>query len=173
MSATKGSPDEPGGVPAELRRLATSSDPEDRAEAGRRRASQAGGAEVDELLLELVLDISTTYVTYETAEALLERRDPAATRVIARACAGADPRDLSIEWLGDAVNDVWLQTGDDLRVARALVAALVTDPDAVVREGAVTLRVRIESGDWPRPSEPPRPPRWRSWTSRLPWRTRP
>ena len=152
-------------VPAELRTLAESSNPEDRAQAGRRLAAQVGNVQVEELLVELVLDKSDTSVTYETAEALLERRDTAATRVIARACVVVDPRDLSVEWLGDAVNDVWLQEADDARIALALTASLSADPDEAVRDGAEKLRVRIESGDWPRP--PQSRPSGGRWMSRL------
>ncbi len=165
MPEVKDAGDEPANVPAELLRLAASSHPEDRAHAGRRLAPRAGHDHVDELLLELLLDKSTTFVTYETAEALLERREPAATRVIARAAALADPRDLSIEWLGDAVNDVWLQEADDVRAALSLTADLSDDPEATVREGAEKLRVRIGSGDWPPPES--LPSGRRGWLSRL------
>jgi hypothetical protein len=145
--------DEPDGVTAELRGLATSSHPEDRAAAGRRLAPKAGHDQVDRLLLDLLLDESNTFVTYQTAEALLARRTPEAARVIARAAALADPRDLTIEWLGDAVNDVWLQDAADVGTAVSLTAELCADSDDTVREGAERLRVRIESGDWPPVSE--------------------
>ncbi|GAA3169699.1 hypothetical protein GCM10010531_23470 [Blastococcus jejuensis] len=159
------------GVTAELHGLAKSSHPEDRAAAGRQLAPRAGSDQVDELLLELLLDQSNTFVTYETAEALLERRTPQAARVVAKAVALADPRDLPIEWLGDAVNDVWLQKTDDVRTATSITVELCSDPDATVRDGAEKLRVRIESGDWPRSHEPPSADRG-SWRSRLMRRTR-
>lgn len=159
------SDDDRSDVPTELRWLAKSSSHEDRARAGQRLAARGGDVQVDELLLGLLLDEYDTSVTYETAKALLERRDVAATRILARACAVLDPHDLSFEWLGDAVNDVWLQDHDDARTALALTAGLSADPDEAVRTGAANLRALIEFGDWPRKQQP-RPP-GRPWSRLL------
>jgi hypothetical protein len=101
------------------------------------------------LLLDLLLDKQNTLVTYETAEALLARKDYAGTRVIARAAAQGDPRDLSIAWLADAVNDSWLQEADDAQTALTLCSTLADDPNALVRDGAEKLRILIDSGHWP------------------------
>jgi len=47
-----------------------------------------------------------------------ERRDLAGSRVVARAIAGADHRDLTYHWILDAVENVWMQTVEDVRLAR-------------------------------------------------------
>ena len=47
-----------------------------------------------------------------------ERRDLAGSRVVARAIARADHRDLTYHWILDAVENVWMQTVEDVRLAR-------------------------------------------------------
>lgn len=140
---------EPPALSSEVRALAKSPHPPDRAEAGRRLATFAGRSDVDDLLLHLVLDENDTLVTFETAKALLARGDTASARVIARAAALVDPRDSTSDWLSDAVNDVWLQNTDDARTALGVCSALADDPEAAVREGAIELRLWIESDHRP------------------------
>lgn len=70
--------------------LAHSLDLESRAEAGRRLAACAGEPDADALLLGLLLDGQDTWVSAETAEALLTRGDAAALRVLLRGLGAAD-----------------------------------------------------------------------------------
>lgn len=125
--------------PPDLERLVTSPLPPDRAEAGRWLAGRAGQPRTDALLHQLLLRDETTLVPYEVAEALLERRDVAGGRVLARAIAEADHRDLDYHWILDAVGNVWMQTFEDLRLAQSLWSALIDDVDPTVATGAREL----------------------------------
>lgn len=59
-----------------------------------------GDAATDDRLLQLLLDPNDTAVTYETALALLARRDDRGVELILRAEVLAD--DNTSQWLGDA-----------------------------------------------------------------------
>jgi hypothetical protein len=126
-------------ISTDLERLLASRHPVDRAGAGRQLASLAGRPDVDGLLHELLLHDEDTLVSSGTAEVLAERRDPAGTRVLAKAVAEADHRDLPFHWILDAVGNVWMQTFEDAAIAQRLCTALMADPDDSVRIGAREL----------------------------------
>ncbi|MGK5629323.1 HEAT repeat domain-containing protein [Streptomyces sp. URMC 123] len=112
-----------------------------RAAAGRRLAATApatGAApEAAEALLRLLLDPHDTFVTQETAEALLERRDAWGLRMVLAALAAAD--DDAADHLGDAVDNVCRQSEDDAERLAALCSELASDADAAVRKEAGLL----------------------------------
>jgi hypothetical protein len=126
-------------ISTDLERLLASRHPVDRAAAGRRLASLAGRPDVDSLLHALLLHDEDTLVPFETAEALSERRDSVGTRILAKAVAEADHRDLPFHWILDAVGNVWMQTFEDAATAQRLCAALIDDADSSVRTGAREL----------------------------------
>ena len=89
---------------AALSALATSPDHHDRADAG---CALAGLAEVPEAqgpLLDLVLDSEDTFVTRQTAAALLRRHDRIGLAIVASALARADHNHA--DWIETAVHDV-------------------------------------------------------------------
>ncbi|WP_324276875.1 hypothetical protein [Blastococcus brunescens] len=140
--------DEPGGefIPASVAQLLASSLPPNRAEGGRWLAERAGHPEADDLLLRLLLLDDNTFVPHEVAEVLLERRDLSGSRLVARAVAEADHRDLTYHWILDAVENVWMQTAEDLRIAQDLCCELADDVDPRVATGARELRDFTETG---------------------------
>ena len=140
--------DEPGGefIPASVAQLLASSLPPDRVEGGRWLAERAGHPEADDLLLRLLLLDDNTFVPHEVAEVLLERRDLSGSRLVARAVAEADHRDLTYHWILDAVENVWMQTAEDLRIAQDLRSELADDVDPRVATGARELRDFTETG---------------------------
>ena len=134
---------------ADIDRLLASPDPLDRVEAGRKLAELSGQPRVDALLLRLLLMDDNTVVPFEVAEALLERRDLVSSRVVARAVAEADHRDLTYHWILDAVESVWMQTAQDVATAGVLCSALVEDPDRAVCTGARELFQFTRTGQRP------------------------
>ncbi|MGA5098543.1 hypothetical protein ACPCAC_14455 [Streptomyces lavendulocolor] len=105
-----------------------------RADAGRRLAGMAQDAEVAAVLLRLLLDGQDTWVTQETAEALLERGDETGLRLVLAALTTAD--DDTGDHLHAAVNDVCCQSDEGLERLGTLLAALTGDADPLIGEEA-------------------------------------
>lgn len=78
-----------------------------------------------------------------------ERRDLAGSRVVARAIAGADHRDLTYHWILDAVENVWMQTVEDVRLAQSLCSALIDDVEPSVAAGGRELLEFLSTGKRP------------------------
>ncbi|WP_326573291.1 hypothetical protein OIE69_19725 [Actinacidiphila glaucinigra] len=108
-----------------------------RAVVGPRLAAHAGIASAAAVLERLLLDPEDTFVTRQTAEALLKQRSLSAVRLVARALAHAD--DTYGDWLLTAVYDVISPPGEALREISTMCAALADDPDRDVRRGAAEL----------------------------------
>ena len=140
--------DGPGGdfIPARVAQLLASHLPPDRVEGGRWLAERAGRPQADAMLLRLLLLDDNTLVPHEVSAALLERRDLSGSRLVARAVAEADPRDLIYHWILDAVENVWMQTVADVRIAQELSSKLTDDVDPMVAAGARELRDFTETG---------------------------
>ena len=136
-------------VPRHVLQLAISREVPDRMEAGQCLASFAGQPTADALLHRLLLDDEDTAVTYETAEALLTRKDLAGARAVARAAAEADPQDLTAAWIGDAVHNEWRMRQEDLDLGHHLCAALLNSDETPVRQGAAALAAYLDHGAWP------------------------
>ncbi|GAB3799771.1 hypothetical protein [Micromonospora zhanjiangensis] len=117
--------------------VAESSEFRERADAGRALASFAELPAAQEGLLELVLDTADTFVTRETAEALLRRRDGAGLAIVAKALATADFQHMSrIHAAVLAVFGVFATDRDD---AVRMCKSLILDDDEQVRGGAGEL----------------------------------
>ncbi|GHF91479.1 hypothetical protein GCM10017667_20990 [Streptomyces filamentosus] len=108
-----------------------------RAAAGRGLAGFAGVPEVDGVLRRLLVDGRDTFVTQETAEALLERGDACGLRLVLGAFDGAD--DDTADHLDDALFGVCCRSREDAERFAALCAVLVEDPDGAVRGEARRL----------------------------------
>jgi len=108
--------------------LVNSSTWADRAALGESLASQVGDASVDERLVALLLDPEDTAVTFRTAVALLERRDPRAVRLVIVASASAD-EDTS-NWIGGALNDFRADSLQNEEFLRAALEELHEDPES-------------------------------------------
>ncbi|MGN5635115.1 HEAT repeat domain-containing protein [Streptomyces sp. AC154] len=105
-----------------------------RAAAGRRLAADAEVPEVAVLLGRLLLDPYDTFVTRETAEALLLRGDATGLRLVLAALARADAQ--TGDQIQSAIVNVCEQSREDIEHLAELAATLVSDPDAGVREEA-------------------------------------
>ena len=136
-------------VPQQLLQLAASGTVTERVDAGSRLAHFAGQPTADSLLHRLLLDDEDTAVTYETAEALLARKDLAGARAVARAIAEADPQDLTAAWIGDAIHGEWMMRQEDIDLGHQMCEALLDSDEASVREGAAELAAYLDHGAWP------------------------
>ncbi|MFF3172604.1 hypothetical protein ACFVQ0_08265 [Streptomyces sp. NPDC057900] len=105
-----------------------------RAAAGRRLAADAEVPEVAAVLSRLLLDTHDTFVTQETAEALLLRGDVPGLRLVLAALASADAQ--IGDYLQAAVTNVCEQSAGGLDRLTGPASALASDPDAGVREEA-------------------------------------
>ncbi|MEU6948685.1 hypothetical protein ABZ957_26175 [Streptomyces sp. NPDC046316] len=108
-----------------------------RAAAGRRLAPYAEDAVVAVVLRRLLLDGHDTYVTQETAEALLERWDVVGLRLVLAADAVAD--DDADDHVHAAILNVCRQSDEDEERLDALCAALASDVDPDVRAAARSM----------------------------------
>ncbi|MGY4393929.1 HEAT repeat domain-containing protein [Streptomyces sp. TE12347] len=115
-----------------------------RAASGRRLAAVAEIPEVAEVLRRLLLDGRDTFVTQETAEALLGRWDVLGLRMVLAALARAN--DDTGDHLHAAILNVCGQSAEDGERLAALCSALASDADDAV------------SGEARRILEPPRSP---------------
>lgn len=102
-------------------------------------ARRAGEPKTDALLHRLLHRAENTLVPHEVAEAVAAAARCAGSGVVARAIAEADHRDLDHHWMLDAVESVWMQNVEHLRVAQSLCAALMGDVDPSVVSGAREL----------------------------------
>ena len=109
----------------------------DRADAGRALASFTDVPEATEPSLDLVLDADDTPVTYATVEALLRRHDAAGLAVVAAALNAADQS--QIDWIGDAVIDVFGVSSRDRDTALRQCRELADSPHERVRCGVENL----------------------------------
>lgn len=130
-------PDRPGSGRSARMRDAVSDSWSVRAAAGRQLAAAAEVPEVARVLARLLLDAHDTYVTRETAQALLLRWDEHGLRLVLAALATADPD--TGDYLQVAVTDVCEQSAEDIERLTALATALASDPDAGIREEARVL----------------------------------
>jgi hypothetical protein len=117
----------------------------DRADAGRSLASFAEVPEAGAALLGLVLDAGDTFVTRETATALLRRQDAAGFAVVASALAVADHQHA--DWIQTAVRDVFLMFARDRDAALRECEVLAGDADDQVRRGGRRLIGMLEEID--------------------------
>ncbi|MFD9498992.1 hypothetical protein [Streptomyces sp. NPDC060035] len=108
-----------------------------RAAAGRRLAAVAEVPEAAETLHRLLLDGRDTFVTQETAEALLERWDVVGLRMVLAAFVAAD--DSTGDHLDDAILNVCRQSQEDGERFAVLCSALASDADSAVSEEARKL----------------------------------
>ncbi|MDJ0382715.1 hypothetical protein [Streptomyces sp. G-G2] len=105
-----------------------------RAASGRSLAAVAEVPEVAEVLHRLLLDDRDTFVTQETAEALLERGDVLGLRMVLTALASAD--DDAGDHLDAAILNVCGQSEEDWERLAVLCSALTSDEDRAVSEEA-------------------------------------
>ena len=139
--------------------LAGSADFRDRADAGRGLAGFAETARARRTLSDLVLDAGDTFVTLETARALLRRQDRIGLAAVASALATADPG--RADWIDRAVLDVFGVFGRDRDAAVRECELLTPDPDERVRRGAgrlIGMLTEIDPVLHPVQDDLPRPP---------------
>jgi hypothetical protein len=122
--------------------LAESPDHRDRADAGRGLASFAEIPEAGRALAGLVLDPGDTFVTRETATALLRRQDTVGLAIVASALAAAGPHHT--DWIHTAVHDVFMMFSRDRDAALRECDALTRDPDDQIRRGGRQLTDVLE-----------------------------
>jgi HEAT repeat protein len=114
-----------------------------RAAAGRQLAASAQTGHAAEVLLRLLLDPHDTAVTWETADALLERGDALGLRYVLLAMA-----EMTSEWTMDelavAVHDHCVRAaGEGSNRLIGHLEELTTDDDAGVREEALALLAEL------------------------------
>jgi len=122
---------------AALIRLAESPDYRDRADSGRSLASFAEIPEASRSLLKLTLDADDTFVTLETATALLRRQDSTGLALVASALAGADPSHA--DWIDTAVLDVFGIFASERDAALQVCETLTRSADERASRGATLL----------------------------------
>ena len=116
-----------------------------RAASGRRLAAVAEVPEVAEVLHRLLLDGRDTFVTQETAEALLGRWDVLGLRMVLAALASAD--DDTGDHLDAAILNVCGQSTEDGDRLAALCSALTSDADIAVSVEARRILEPLRSSD--------------------------
>ncbi|MET9724470.1 hypothetical protein [Streptomyces zaomyceticus] len=116
-----------------------------RAASGRRLAAVAEVPEVAEVLHRLLLDGRDTFVTQETAEALLGRWDALGLRMVLAALASAD--DDAGDHLDAAILNVCGQSTEDGERLAALCSALASDADNAVSGEARRILEPLRSPD--------------------------
>jgi hypothetical protein len=121
-----------------LIRLADCPDFRDRVDAGRALACFVETPRTREPLQRLLLDAGDTAVTLATAQALLQRGDPAGLAAVASAMAFADPNHA--DWLDAAVHDVFGVRATAREAAVHLCDTMAESPDESLRRGAHRLR---------------------------------
>ena len=146
-------------VPEEVLRLATSPTVTDRIEAGPRLAPFAGQPDADALLHRLLLDGVNTSIAFETAEALLARKDLAGAQVLALAIAEIDLRDLAAAWIGDAIYGEWMMRQETIDLGQRLCESLLHSDSDLIRQGASFLAFYLDHAAWPDTPAAPQPQR--------------
>jgi len=104
-----------------------------RAAAGVMLASTPDLESVADVLLQLLLDPEDTYVTSETADALVGRRDVPGMRLVIAALARAD--EDSANWICDVV--LHPETPEELAATTSSLTALTTEPDFAAKADAL------------------------------------
>jgi hypothetical protein len=110
-------------------------------------------------LSDLVLDAGDTFVTLETARALLRRQDRIGLAAVASALATADPG--RADWIDRAVLDVFGVFARDRDAAVRECEVLTRDPDDQVRRGVgrlIDMLTGIDPVLHPEQDDLPRPP---------------
>ncbi|MGW4806495.1 hypothetical protein [Kitasatospora sp. NPDC004272] len=121
-----------------LATLADSAAYQDRADAGRALASFAELPAAARVLADLLADPQDTYVTLETARALLRRGDRAAVAVLVEALADLDVQHE--QYVDDAVREVLGVFEEDRTRVSLLAEEAAGGPDARPAKGAAVLR---------------------------------
>ncbi|MER5655851.1 hypothetical protein ABT076_22860 [Streptomyces sp. NPDC002131] len=120
-----------------LGELGRSDDWRDRADAGHSLAGFAEMPEAEEPLLRLVLDPGDTFVTRQTTEGLLRRKDRVGLTIVASALAVAN--DNHADYIHAAIVYVFSILSSDLDEALRLCEELSSDTDDRVVLGARRL----------------------------------
>ena len=117
----------------------------DRARAGRHLGAVVGREPINAVVRMLLLDRMDTAVTDATAEALLQRRDAAALRLLAAAWFVAEPEqsDHLSSCLSGVLFELSCAGEEDRAQFRAVLQGLLDDPDPDVRAGARNLVDRV------------------------------
>ncbi|HEY8719982.1 MAG TPA: hypothetical protein VIM26_15480 [Pengzhenrongella sp.] len=123
---------------AEALASASDRDVEVRAAAGVLLASATDLDQVADILIRLLLDQEDTFVTSETADALVDRRDVPGLRLVILALARADDENTA-NWIWDALLDP--QTYEELAERTSLLEAL-TGSDVAATARTVLERLR-------------------------------
>jgi hypothetical protein len=113
----------------------------DRADAGRGLAGFAELAEAEVPLLRLVLDADDTFVTRETAAALLRRHDRVGLALLGRALTDAE--DDHVMWIGTAVQDVLGVFAVERDAALREIEAMLRTADGPERAGLTALATEV------------------------------
>jgi hypothetical protein len=122
---------------AEALASASDRDVEVRAAAGVRLASVTDLDQVADILIRLLLDQENTFVTSETADALVDRRDAPGLRLVLLALARAD--ESTANWIWDVL--LYPQTYEELAERTSLLEAL-TGSDVTATARTVLERLR-------------------------------
>lgn len=109
-----------------------------RAAAGVVLASSQDLEPVTDVLLRLLLDQVNTFVTSETADALIGRGDVAGMRLVVLALARVDDENTE-NWIWDVV--LYPETIEDHAVLTSSLEALTTEPDIAATAAAVLARL--------------------------------
>jgi hypothetical protein len=125
-------------VVSALVKLAASTSYSDRADAGRALAGFAESPPARRLLVALLLDADDTFVTRETAEVLLRRRDAVGLATVASALAVADFGQTT--QIVDAVFEVYGIYADQRDAAVRVCGELLDEADESQRQGVTQLR---------------------------------
>jgi len=123
---------------AEALTSASSDDVEVRAAAGVLLASAPDLDQVTDVLIRLLLDQEDTFVTSETVEALMDRRDVPGLRLVLVALARAD--ESAANWIRDGLLDP--QTYEELAERTSLLEALASESDVAATARTVLERLR-------------------------------
>jgi hypothetical protein len=118
-----------------------------RAAAGVVLASTPDLEPVTDVLMRLLLDPDDTFVTSETAQALVERRDVPGMRLIISALARADEENTA-NWILDMV--LYPETLQEHAATTTSLVALTTEPDIATTAKSVLERLEPVSP----PSDP-------------------
>lgn len=118
---------------------ADDADVEVRAAAGVVLASSPDLEPFADVLVRLLLDHENTFVTSETADALVGRGDVAGMRLVVSALAQVDDENTE-NWIWDVV--LYPETIEDHAVLTSSLKALTTEPDVAATAAAVLERLK-------------------------------
>lgn len=123
---------------AEAVAAADDADVEVRAAAGVLLASSPDLEPFTDVLVRLLLDPENTFVTSETADALVGRGDVAGMRLVVSALAQVDDENTE-NWIWDVV--LYPETIDNHAVLTSSLEALTTEPDVAATAATVLARL--------------------------------